>query len=149
MINGFYIPRRDIFLEKELRHGETGNAKFLRLVRNGKGRWQRPVHEVLTVEGETKKLTSPLLHYSHKNFSGFIAKINYYTDINSKYLFGNGVKTSLPAIFFYPLAKFILNYILKKGFMDGTPGFLHAMGMSFHSFLTRGKIWQLQHGVIP
>src|SRR5258708_3308004 len=44
---------------------------------------------------------------------------------------------------YYLKAKFVLNFILRQGFMDGLPGLVFAIMMSFHSFLVRSKLWQL------
>ena len=46
IFSAYYIPRLDTFLGHELRHGETGHAKFIRLAKKDFGLWQRPVHEV-------------------------------------------------------------------------------------------------------
>ncbi|MFN4212849.1 MAG: hypothetical protein ACK4FL_02720, partial [Microgenomates group bacterium] len=45
-------------------------------------------------------------------------------------------------IIFYPLGKFILNYFIYLGFLDGPAGFAYAFLMSFHSFLVRAKLYQ-------
>src|SRR5581483_5472559 len=44
-INGFYIKRRDYFLGKAMKYGETGNIKLLRLARKNSGKWARKIHE--------------------------------------------------------------------------------------------------------
>lgn len=49
---------------------------------------------------------------------------------------------TLTEMIVYPPAKFVKNYLLYLGFLDGTAGFIHASLMSFHSFLVRAK--QLQ-----
>lgn len=143
MIAGYYIKREDVFLGKKLKYGESGNIKFLRLVRKGQGKWTRPVHETLEVTGETSVLKNPLIHFPAEHLREMVAKMNYYTDLNAKYLHEKGTKTSAFQIIFYPVGKFILNYFLKLGFLDGTHGFVHAMMMSFHSYLTRSKLYFL------
>ncbi|EKD80696.1 MAG: glycosyl transferase family 2, partial [uncultured bacterium] len=37
----YYIPRRDTFLDRELKHGETGHTKLIRLARTNFGTWVR------------------------------------------------------------------------------------------------------------
>ncbi|PIZ99552.1 MAG: glycosyltransferase family 2 protein, partial [Candidatus Levybacteria bacterium CG_4_10_14_0_2_um_filter_35_8] len=56
-----------------------------------------------------------------------------------------GRTTNLALIIAYPSAKFLFNYFLKKGILDGIPGLISAITMSFHSFLVRGKLWSLQN----
>ncbi|MFZ2199315.1 MAG: glycosyltransferase family 2 protein [Microgenomates group bacterium] len=143
--DAYYIPRLDTFLGRELRHGETGHAKFVRLARKEYGKWERPVHEVWIGKGKVGILTSPLLHESHKTISSFLDKINTYSTLDAEYRFKHGIKSSLWKIWVYPLAKFKYNYFLRLGFLDGTPGAIIAIMMSFHSYLTWTKLYLLWH----
>ncbi|KKR00104.1 MAG: Glycosyl transferase family 2 [Microgenomates group bacterium GW2011_GWC1_39_12] len=141
---GYYVNRKDILFGRELRYGETANVKLLRLAKKGTGVWVRPVHETWNVRGPVASFTTPLLHYPHKSVSAFLSQINRYTTINAKVFFDQGIRTSALQIIMYPIAKFIQNYIFRLGFLDGVAGLVIAIMMSFHSFLTRGKIWELQ-----
>jgi hypothetical protein len=70
-------------------------------------------------------------------------KINFYSDIRAHELFQQKIHTNLFQIVFYPLGKFLYNYIVRLGFLDSTPGIIMALSMSFHSFLVRAKLWHL------
>ena len=141
--SGFYIKRKDFFLGRELRHGETAHVTLLRLAKRGAGIWKRPVHEDWDINGTTDTLENPLLHYPHTDVAQFITEINRYTTINAHYLNKNGVRSNLFAIVAYPAGKFFQNYFLRLGFLDNTPGCIMAILMSFHSFLTRAKLFIL------
>ncbi|MGB9706711.1 MAG: glycosyltransferase family 2 protein [Microgenomates group bacterium] len=140
---GFYLKRQDFWGGKLLQYGETANIKLLRLGKKSAGWWERPVHEVWKIKGRIGELKNPLLHYPHQTVSDFLKDINFYTDLNAKFFYQKGVKTSCWQILAYPAGKFIVNYFLKRGFLDGTAGFIFALFMSFHSFLTRAKLWLL------
>ena len=140
---GYFIKRTDRMWGRALRFGETRNIKLLRLARRGAGKWKREVHEIWDVKGETKTCTSPLLHSPHPDVKTFLSQINRYTTINAAVFYRQGKRANVPAIMLYPVAKFLHNYFIKLGFLDGTAGFVFAMMMSFHSFLTRAKLWQL------
>lgn len=140
-VNGYYIKRQDYFLGRWLKHGETGQAKFLRLAVKGAGRWKGKVHEVWEVDGKADELTNPILHYPHQTVSEFLRDINWYTDLVAQYWKEQGRKMGFWEIVIYPLGKFIQNYIFRLGFLDGTAGFVLAALMSFHSFLARSKYW--------
>ena len=141
---GYYIKRNDFLFGRELRYGETANVRVIRLAKKGVGKWERNVHETWNVQGPIAFLTTPLLHYPHSSVSAFLSQINRYTTINAKVFFDQGICTSAWQIIMYPIAKFIQNYIFRLGFLDGVAGLVIAIMMSFHSFLTRGKIWELQ-----
>ena len=139
--NGFYIKRVDFIWGKELKHGETGNIKLLRLARKGKGQWEGMVNERCKIKGIIGNLTNPLQHFPHENLTEFLKEVNFYTDIRSKELASKNNRVNFSDIILYPLGKFALNYFVKKGFMDGIPGLIFAITMSFHSLLVRGKLW--------
>jgi len=142
--NGYYVRRVDFFMGKELKHGETADVRLLRLAQKGAGKWVRSIHEVWDVQGKKETLCYPLLHYPHPDVAQFLTDINWYSTINAQYFFDTGVRMHGWQIIVYPVAKFFVNYITKLGFLDGTAGMVMALMMSFHSFLTRGKLWELQ-----
>uniref|UniRef100_A0A7C4R3D2 Glycosyltransferase family 2 protein n=1 Tax=candidate division CPR3 bacterium TaxID=2268181 RepID=A0A7C4R3D2_UNCC3 len=139
---GFYIKRNDYFLGKWLKYGETGNVRLLRLARKSMGEWQNKVHEVWKIKGKTCSLNSCLKHFPHENISSFLEKINWYTNIVAQYWIEEKKKIDFWEIFFFPAGKFLQNYFFRLGFLDGIPGLIMAIMMSFHSFLARAKLWQ-------
>ncbi|HSW47878.1 MAG TPA: glycosyltransferase family 2 protein [Candidatus Saccharimonadales bacterium] len=140
---GFFIKRKDVMWGKELNFGETGDVKLLRIAKKEAGTWTGAVHEVWNVTGNTALLNNSLMHFPHQNIAEFINDVNFYTDLRAKDLQTNGTSVSSIQIILFPLAKFFKNFIFKQGFRDGIPGLLVALVMSFHSFLVRSKLWQL------
>jgi glycosyltransferase involved in cell wall biosynthesis len=141
----FAFRRHDIFLGHELKYGETSSQYFLRLFNKLYGKFTGQVHEVWQSIKPTFHSDAYITHTSHTSLRSFFSKINFYSDIRARELKESGVKTSLFQIICYPKAKFIQNYIFRMGFRDGTPGIILALGMSFHSFLVRAKLWHLSN----
>jgi glycosyltransferase involved in cell wall biosynthesis len=141
----FKIQRVDHVFGKTLKYGETGNIKLVRLAKKEVGHWKGKIHEKWIIEGKIGVLRNTLLHFPHANIANFLKEINNYTTIRAEELFENGKKSNFFYIVLYPKTKFIINYFFKKGFLDGIPGLVSAIIMSFHSFLVRGKLWSLQH----
>jgi len=151
---GFYIKRRDFFWGREVKFGEVLKVRrqgILRLIKKGFGQWQGKVHEKLQVTPRQTWLSSYKLqvlslknfinHYPHPTIKEFLHEINFYSSLRADELFQQGKKTNLLEIIFYPFLKFILNYFIYLGFLDGPTGFVYAFMMSFHSFLVRGKLY--------
>ena len=138
---GFYVARLDTMWGQVLKHGETGNTKLLRLAKKHVGKWQGRVHETWKISGKTGMLKNQLDHFPHETVEEFLKEINFYTDLRSADLFERKVKAYWWSPLVYPIAKFNLNYIGRRGFQDGLPGLVFAMIMSFHSFLVRSKLW--------
>lgn len=140
---GFFLKRRDTMWGKAMNHGETGNIKLLRLAKKGAGLWTGKVHEVWKVTGKTMTLVNAVQHYPHPTIKEFLSEINYYTTLRAQELFKRKTRVTWWGILFYPKAKFFMNYFVKLGFLDGLPGFVFALMMSFHSFLVRAKLWTI------
>jgi glycosyltransferase involved in cell wall biosynthesis len=128
-------------LGKKLKFGETAHNKFLRLAIKKKSKWERKVHELWKVKGTVKELKNPIIHNPDQDLKSFIDKINYYSDIVAQYRIEQGIEINFWQILFYPIAKFIKNYVIYLGFLDGTHGFVLAVLMSFHSYLDKSKQW--------
>jgi len=144
---GFYIKRRDFFWGREVRFGEVLKVRrkgILRLIKKGFGKWEGKVHEKFKIKNrklKIVKLKNFINHYPHPTIKDFLNEINIYSSLRADELFYQGKKTNTLEIIFYPLFKFILNYFVYLGFLDGVSGFVYAFMMSFHSFLVRGKLY--------
>lgn len=143
--DGYEIRRVDTVFGKKLTHGEVGSVRLLRLAKKNAGVWIRPVHEVWKISGKTGVLDNPLEHYPHPDVAQFLSDVNTYSTLNAEYLFSENIREPVWYIMVYPVAKFFRNYILHRGFLDGTAGAILAIMMSFHSFLTRAKLYMLHH----
>lgn len=143
--DGFWLKREDFFLGRKMKHGDLGNVWLARVVKKNKGLWKGDVHEKLNIHGFVGRTKGHIDHSSHENITEFIEKINLYSTLRAKELSGKGETTSLISIVLFPTLKFINLYFLKFGFLDGIYGFVHAVLMSFYSFLVRGKLYQIKN----
>ncbi|MBI2028546.1 MAG: glycosyltransferase family 2 protein [Candidatus Levybacteria bacterium] len=141
--NGFCIKRRDIMWGKELKYGESAVTNLLRLGKKDFGQWEGKVHERWKIKGKVGRLNNALLHYPHKTLREFLQEINFYSTLRAIELHDRGDKVSFSSIVLFPCGKFLLNYFLRRGLLDGVPGLIFAITMSLHSFLVRGKLWIL------
>ncbi len=142
---GYKLKRIDYMWGKWLTHGEIGSFRSLRLFnKNAGGKWVRRVHPFFKVDGKVKVLKNPLLHYPHPTLRSFIKAINRWSTWHTIANKEEGKRASLSKILFYPLAHFLKNFLLNFGFLDGMQGFVFAVTMSFHSFLSWSKLFLLQ-----
>ena len=144
--DSYFIRRRDYFWSQELKYGEIKKVReqgIVRLVKKNSGNWQGSVHEVFYTAKNIGQLNGFLNHYPHQTIKEFINDVNNYSTIRAEELFNKGFKTNAFEIVFFPFGKFIYNYFINLGFLDGAAGFTYAFMMSFHSFLVRAKLYQL------
>lgn len=141
--NGYFLRRSDIFHDQPLQFGEAHALPILRLGRKGSGRWVGKVHEVWEIDGPTATLQHELLHHAHPSLTQFIDAVNGYTSQLAAEKTESGVILNSLA---FPIAKFVQNYVWKRGFLDGYRGLIYAVAMSLHSATVRIKRFEHEHG---
>ena len=147
--DGYYIPRRNHYLGKWIRHCGWYPDYKLRLFRKGKGRFnERIVHESVVVEGRKGYLKSCLKHYSYKNLSDHLTRIDKFTSLAAQEMFTDGKRARVFDLLFRPLAKFVKMYLIKKGYLDGIYGLIVSIIGSFYVFMKYLKLWELSRGKI-
>lgn len=139
--DAYYLKRLDRYLGQILHHGETGKIRIIRLARKDAGRFVRPVHEVWQVAGRVGELKNPLFHDHRELVSPFIARIAFYCPIDARALTKEGKPFSYWRLLVNPLAKFIFNYKIKRGLLDGYLGLFQAYLMSVQSLSVRVFQW--------
>ena len=84
-VDGYYMPRKNYFLGRWIRHGGFYPDRKLRLFRRGRGRFgERPVHEVVQVDGPTETLSHALVHDAYPTLEGYIEHMNRYSSLGAE-----------------------------------------------------------------
>jgi glycosyltransferase involved in cell wall biosynthesis len=138
-ISGFFLPRRSFYYDRFIHHSGWYPDYLLRLFHPDAVDVTGTLpHEEIHPRGKTKKLSGDIIHYPYKNLSEHLAKINAYTQTAAGELAARGVSASLTKALAHGLSKFLKQYLLKKGFLDGKAGFilaLHAFLYGFHKYI--------------
>lgn len=143
--DGYFIPRKNFFLGKWIKHSGWWPDYTLRLFRKDKGRFeQREVHEKIIVNGKVDYLKEPILHYTYQSLEDFIKKMQIYSSSSAVEIAKkNPLKYKIfLKLFFSPLFSFLKMLILRRGFLDGLRGLILAVLYSFYSFLKYAKAWE-------
>lgn len=141
---GFFIKRYDLIFHQIALHGEIGGIKIIRLAKKGSGKFVRPVHEYWDIKGKVGELKNPLYHLKDTFISSFISKMSEYGQIDIDELKKEGKLFSYLRLFINPIGKFLLNYIWRRGYLDGYVGLFSAYLMSIQSLTVRVFQWEKQ-----
>ncbi len=142
---GYFIPRKNFFLDKWIRYGGWWPDYTLRLFRKDLGRMeQRSVHEKIVVNGKVGYLNESLLHYTYRSLDEFIKKMQNYSSLSAAEIIKKNPSKGkiFLKIFFAPPFTFFKMFFLRFGFLDGLRGFMLAVLYSFYSFLKYAKAWE-------
>lgn len=148
---GFYIPRKNFFLGRWIRHSGWWPDYTLRLFRKEISYVeQREVHEKVIVKGPVGYLKNPLKHYTYQTISDYIKKMENYSTLAAKEILSKNPQPSAISLIFKmtmsPVFTFFKMFFLKQGFRDGIHGFILAILYSFYTFLKYAKAWEIKRG---
>jgi glycosyltransferase involved in cell wall biosynthesis len=129
---------------KWIRHGGWYPDKKVRLFEKEFTSWAGEIHEELIFKQskEIKFLKGDCLHYSYYSLSQHYNQAQKFTTIAAKDLVARGKKAPLYKLIFSPIVKFIRDYFLKLGFLDGKYGFIVARISAYATYLKYKKIRQ-------
>src|SRR3954470_17322267 len=143
--NAWRMARRNRFLGRWLAHGEGYPDWTVRLFHRAHASWSSDdVHEAVLTTTEVGTLAGDLLHESADDIASYMAKQNRYTTLHAQALYRQGVRAGYWRLLASPLARFIKFYILRRGFLDGGPGFAHIVIGCTNSFQKYLKLMELQ-----
>jgi glycosyltransferase involved in cell wall biosynthesis len=145
---GFWIPRKNEFLGRWIRHGGFWPDPKLRLFKKGMARFEgRLVHEDANlIDGISGQLSGALIHHSYPTLSDYIEHMNRYSSLGAEMVVakGNGkVRFSVINIVLRPLFTFIYNYFFRLGFLDGREGLLLHLYHAVYVSWKYAKAWEL------
>lgn len=145
--HAYSFNRLNNYCGKWIKHAGWYPDKKLRLWHKSAGKWggENPHDRVELLDGQAvAHLKGDILHYSYHSLSQHIKQVDYFTDISSRAAYKAGQRSSIFKILVNPAFKFVRDYVLKLGFLDGFYGFVIAIVSSFATFSKYTKLYQLQ-----
>jgi glycosyltransferase involved in cell wall biosynthesis len=141
---GFWIPRKNHFLGRWIKHGGYWPDPKLRLFRRGSARFEnRLVHEDVQLGGKAGRLNGTLIHHSYPTISDYIEHMNRYSSLGADMVVAKGpVRFTALNLTLRPLATFIYNYVFRLGLLDGKEGFLLHVNHSIYVAWKYAKAWE-------
>jgi len=141
----YRMARRNRFLGRWLGHGEGYPDWTVRLFHRAHASWSNDeVHEAVLTTTEVGRLDGDLMHDSAEDIATYMTKQNRYTSLHAQALFRQGVRAGYWRLVASPLARFVKFYLLRRGFLDGGPGFAHIVIGCSNTFQKYLKLIELQ-----
>jgi glycosyltransferase involved in cell wall biosynthesis len=141
----FRVPRVTFHLGRWVRTTDFYPDYQTRLYDRRRARWQgRHVHESVKADGPTGQLSEELQHYSYRDLRDQIDRLNHYTSLAARQMYEDGRRVGLLGLLVHPPAAFLRNYVLRRGFLDGTVGLTISVVIAFSVFLKFAKLWERQ-----
>ncbi|MBT8393380.1 MAG: glycosyltransferase family 2 protein [Bacteroidia bacterium] len=136
-VSGYMIKRQHYYKNKPIYYSGYQTDTTYRLFRNGKVTYdkQRTVHELPLIDGSSAILENKMIHYSFPSYESFKSKVEHYGKLKALELFKEKKKANYFQYILKTTYKFIYNYIIRLGILDGKEGYyicyLNAYGVYY------------------
>ncbi len=142
--DGYFIPRKNFIGGHWIKRCWYPDYT-LRLYKKERGAHrEQALHASVALNGRTGYLKNPLIHYSYKDITDYIARIPRYSTQGALDAAAEGRRAGLKGLVVRPLYAFIKMYILKRGFLDGRMGLVLSVLFAFYTFSKYAKLWELE-----
>ena len=148
---GARFPRKVWFIDRWITHGDWYPDLSLRLFHRDRARWGGDafVHEKVECAGPVATLHGDLHHFSFPTLASHVAKINPFADLFVQQQQARGGRFSAGAAVLRPFWRFFRAYVLRRGFLDGYPGFYIAWSTAFGAFVRYSRLYEAEHRKEP
>jgi glycosyltransferase involved in cell wall biosynthesis len=151
--DAYFLKRRNLFLNRWIRHGGYYPDAKLRLFRRSTANFSvapqfkdRPVHETISFDGQSATLDYPLIHHAYPTLESYLEHMDRYSTLGAELLIAQGrTSRSWPAFYWnvliIPHLTFTWNYLFRLGFLDGREGLLLHLYHSAYVSWKYAKAW--------
>jgi len=122
--SAYLVYRTFMFNNKVLHFSGWQTDRIYRLFNKEKARYanERLVHEKLDVKGEITFLKNKLIHYSYNDYDVYKGKMINYGKLKAIEAKNKGIKPNAFHFYIKPAYKFLYQYLIRLGILDGTKG---------------------------
>lgn len=133
---GYWIPRHNYIFGKLTRYTGWYPDYQMRLLKRVRARYdpERPVHELVLLDGEPGYLTEPFIHYNYTDLEQFKSKQARYVQYDAKILKEQGIQPKPHKFITQPARHFVWRFITLKGYRDGLHGLRLSLLMAWYEF---------------
>jgi len=142
----FSFNRLTNFCGTWIRHSGWYPDPKIRIWHRDFGRWEGYIHETPVFDGKPDRvhLKGDLLHYSFYTREDYRQQTEKYARMSAEELFRKGKKVPLFKYWFAPGARFVRDYFVRGGFLDGKKGFEVCKGNARGVRLKYARLRHLQ-----
>ncbi len=144
--DAYEMNRHSNYCGQWIDHSGWYPDKKTRLINKEKGRFggQNPHDKIILDEtASLDHLKGDILHYTYYSIDEHYRQADKFSTIAANELFRKNKKTNLIHIWLKSSAKFLRNYVIKLGFLDGAAGFTICRISAFETYQKYNKLRML------
>jgi glycosyltransferase involved in cell wall biosynthesis len=147
--DGYLITRDNYLMGRCIKHAGWGKDRELRLFRRDVGRFaEKRVHAPMNLKA-VAALQGRLKHDSIASMAAWVAKINRYSSWKAADKFEKQIRMPVLHLVLRPPLRFIKDFVLRGGILDGWRGFLISAMAAFSELIMAAKLTQKTYAGRP
>jgi glycosyltransferase involved in cell wall biosynthesis len=143
----YRLRRVTVFMGRPLSHGPESRDDVVRLFDRRRAGWtDAAVHERVETQGPVGALRGNVLHYTVRNLSESLAKLDAYSTLGAAEIVRRGKRRGVVALVLTAPVQFLRHYLFHQNFRNGVPGLAWSLMNALGSALKYLKARELELG---
>lgn len=144
----FRVKRDFHFMGKRIKYSGFQTDIAVRLFDKNHCKYNgKLVHEVIETSATVGKLKQHVKHQTYKDFDTYNEKLSLYSKLQAEALYKKNVRPNLYHFLFRPWYRFMHQYFLRFGFLDGKEGFIISYVHAFSVFKRYIQLWTMYRNI--
>ena len=142
----YQIPRKNIYLGKEMHFGGWGGDRVIRLFKKSALQgYKGQLHEQPIFTGGLKTTSHEIIHYSHRDLTSMLNKTLDFTAYEARLRLATGhPPVSWWRFLRVMFTEFWLRFVKLSAWRDGVEGVIDGIFQVFNSFVIYARLWEMQ-----
>ncbi len=141
----YEVNRKVFYLGRWIRHGGWYPEWRARLFDRRHAHWGGvDPHDRVECDGPRERIRDGHLeHYTYRSMEDQLRQMARFSKAKAVAMHAGGARASLPGMLLRPTWRFVHNYVLRLGFLDGRSGYILAKVNAHYTFMKYAQLWEL------
>jgi glycosyltransferase involved in cell wall biosynthesis len=147
--DAYSIRRANHLMGHKVRYSDWGRDWVVRLFRRDVCHFDGPSDHgsVQVPTGNLGRLRHPINHYTIWTWEQYLRKFDRYTRVQAEQWNAEARRPSFLRMALRPPLRFLRDYVLHLGFLEGARGLQLAWMSAFYTFMKQARLWEQARGL--
>lgn len=143
-LKAYRVKRNFHFMGKRIKYSGFQTDVSVRLFNKNYCKYNgKPVHESIETNEKVGLLKHAADHHTYKSFDNYNEKLSLYSKLQAEALYKKNVRPNLYHFLFRPWYRFMHQYFLRLGILDGKEGFIICYVHAFSVYKRYIQLWAM------
>lgn len=147
-LKAYHVKRQFHFMGKRIKYSGFQTDIAVRLFNKKYCKYNgKAVHESIETNEKIGLLKHAVNHQTYKSFDNYNQKLSKYSKLQAEELYKKNIRPNLYHFLFRPWYRFMHQYFLRFGFLDGKEGFIISYVHAFSVYKRYIQLWAMYRNI--